>query len=173
MSANSGSTPAKSRLKSNIQFVATVLMLSVVGSSITLGVLQRLPLPWRMRFVYADMISLGGGPGEATIAIAASRLINGMAMVTMKGADGQGGISLTIGTAGDASIGIGSAPGVHAMTLAIGRNGQPVMRFIDAGTRKAGWTVTLDENGRPVITSQTAESEAPEPAPAPAPAPAP
>lgn len=115
----------------------------------TLVALQSLPLPWKMRFIQAETVSIGGGPGQGSIILSAE--LDGMVMATFKGAASGDSLMLTVSPKGNPTITIDSASGKPALVLELPPNGQPRIRLMDAASGKKGWSVTLDANGQPVI----------------------
>jgi hypothetical protein len=134
---------------------AHIVVLSVTLSwgmtIITLLVLQWLPGPWRLRFIHADTISVGGGPGQGSIILSAERALGGRATVTLKGSKSQESLTLSVTTHGSPVLELDSALGTPLMTLDLTPDEQPRIRLMDTDSGKSAWSVTLDANGQPVI----------------------
>lgn len=131
--------------------VITSVALSWGVTIATLFAVQWLPGPWKLRFLQADTVSIGGGPGQGSIVLSAERGLGGMAMATLKGAPGGDSLTLSVGSMGSPAITLDSASGKPALVLELPPNGQPRIRLMDAATGQKGWSVTLDANGQPVI----------------------
>ena len=124
----------------------------------TLFAAQRLPGPWKFRFIQADTISIGGGTGQAAIVLSAERAMDGMAMLTLKGAQGDESITFSVAPNGRPNMSLSGAQGRTVLVMELAPDGQPRFRFMEAKTVKIGWSVTLDANGQPVIEPRSARS---------------
>ncbi len=100
----------------------------------------------------AKTIIVGGGAGEGSITLS-TQAQNGGAHVVLAGSAGGGTIDLSVMPKGFPSITLTSDDGKPALILERPANasGQPRIRVFDKVSGSAGWMVTLDANGKPVI----------------------
>ncbi len=71
--------------------ILTSVVLSWGVTVATLVAVLELPIPWSHTYLSSEIITLGGGPGEGTITLAAGKALDdGMAMMTMSGASRGG-----------------------------------------------------------------------------------
>ena len=134
----------KTTTRANLTNFATMVMTSVVVTCFTWGALQWLPLPWKMRILFAQHITLGGGPGEGSITLAAGPMMGGAATATFKGAQSASTLELWVASKGNPMITMNSGVGHPELTLMVEPDGQPHIRIMDPATGKVGWSVTLD-----------------------------
>lgn len=129
--------------------IGSAIMLSWVVTILTVWAMQRLPIPWRMRFLSAETVSIGGGPGQGSIILSAE--LDGMVMATFKGAASGDSLTMTVSPKGNPTIAIDSDQRKSVLVLDFPPGGQPRFRMMDAASGQKGWSVTLDANGQPVI----------------------
>jgi len=63
-------------------------------------------------------------------------------------------LTLSVSSKGFPSISLDAADGKGALILELPIDAQPRIRMKDADTGKTGWSITLDEQGQPVITPE-------------------
>jgi len=146
----SGESPRSARWGTRNLLIASVT-LSWGLTIATLAAVQWLPGPWRLRFIHADTITVGGGPAQGTIVLSAQRELDGVVMATFTGAGGGDSLSLSVGPKGNPSITMDSASGKPVLVVQLTPSGQPLIRLMDATSGKKVWSITLDANGQPVI----------------------
>ncbi|MBX9737766.1 MAG: hypothetical protein K2X32_12660 [Phycisphaerales bacterium] len=117
----------------------------------TLAVLQRSPMPWTIRYLQADTIAIGGGNGQGAITLSAMSQLDGASMVVLKGASSNESLTLSTDSKGRPMVRFDGASGKPGMVLELDASGRPAIRMMSGATGQAAWTVTLDENGQPVV----------------------
>jgi len=131
--------------------IGASVLLSCVVTIGMLWALQQIPIPWTIRYVQADTVSIGGGSGQGSIVLSAQRELDGMVMATFTGAGGGDSLSLSVGPKGNPSITMDSASGKPVLVVQLTPSGQPLIRVMDATSGEKVWSITLDANGQPVI----------------------
>ncbi len=124
--------------------------LSCGVSATTVAVMQRLPFPWRANFIQADTMAIGGGAGQGSIILSATRELDGSAMLIMRGAAGGETLRLSVAPKGFPVAEFTSANEKVLFKIGLWK-GQPQMQMFNAGSGQPVWSVTIDEKGQPVV----------------------
>ncbi|MBL0928341.1 MAG: hypothetical protein IBJ11_11940 [Phycisphaerales bacterium] len=133
------------------RIVVACLVLSFVAAPAAVRIAGELPFPWRFRSVHAESVSIGGGPGQGSIILTAERPIGDAPMLIVKGEGSQSGVTLTGFPRGGGDITWDAGSGKGKLVISYLPSGRPAIRLLDPETGKVGWSVTLDDNGQPVI----------------------
>lgn len=144
--------PTNDTRSSHIRTLIACVIVSCIASVVAVGLLLQLPLPWKVRFLQAETLTIGGGTGQGTIVLSAARELDGMVMATFKGASGAEALTLSVLPKGNPTLSFDAASGKQAMILELSAAGQPRIRMMDSQAGTTAWSVTLDKAGQPVVT---------------------
>ncbi|QOJ00129.1 MAG: hypothetical protein HRU70_06365 [Phycisphaeraceae bacterium] len=149
--------PSASKAGSADHAVAPYSRSATILVAYILALLTLIMVPFLSRFfgltdtVTGPTLTVGGGSGESEIVLAAGR---DRAEVTLKAAGSpHEGVRITASSDGSAALRLNDPTGRSLLSIEVLTDRQPVITVIDPASGSVAWSVTVDGQGKAVVTT--------------------